>query len=339
VRSLAVQALEKIVRRNVIGFCYHTVSDRQLPHIESLYRCKSVAQFRRDLDFLRRSYRVVGYDDLERPRGASNGKPPVILTFDDGLVECHDVIRPLLLEYGLPAIFFVTTEFLDNRRLFYRQKVALCIEGFTRLGGGEALAARNEIARLFGAQVHSDEELIARLQAATWTEEPAIDAACGTLGIDPGAYLRTVCPYLTLAQVHTLAADGFTIGAHGTSHQQLGLMTEEEARAEIITACAAVSKLVPGTGSTTKVPFAFPFNGRGVKREMMRTIRDSNPQVGLFFDSTELALEPEFVINRLVVDDPGGATEHSSNLPARIRRAYAREIVRPLFPQHARSTS
>jgi peptidoglycan/xylan/chitin deacetylase (PgdA/CDA1 family) len=332
------RALEKVVRRSVIGFCYHTVSDRQLPHIASLYRCKSVAQFRRDLDFLRDFYHVAGYEELERARSVANGKPLAVITFDDGLAECHDVIRPLLLEYGLPAIFFVTTEFLDNRRLFYRQKVALCIDSLSRLAGPEAAAARSEIARLFDVGADNEQQLVARLQAATWKEEPAIDAACSALGIDTEGYLRTVRPYLTVAQVRTLAADGFTIGAHGTSHQRLGAMTEAEARAEIITSCTVVSTIVPGKGSG-RVPFAFPFNGRDVKREMMRTIRDTSSQVGLFFDSTELAYEPEFVINRLVVDDPTGATERESNLRSRIRRAYAREIVRPLFPQHARSSS
>jgi len=334
-----VRALEKIVRRNVIGFCYHTVSDRQLPHIERLYRCKSVAQFRRDLDFLLRAYRVIGYDDVERAGSGPNGKPSVVITFDDGLVECHDVIRPVLLEYGVPAMFFVTTEFLDNRRLFYRQKVALCIESYSRLSGADATTARSEIARFFDTKVDDDRQLLSRLHTASWKEEPAIDAACGALGIDTDAYLRTVRPYLTRAQVRTLAANGFTIGAHGTSHQQLGVMSEDEARAEVVTACEVVSKIVPGTGSARKVPFAFPFNGRGVGREMMRTIRDSNSQVGLFFDSTELAFGPEFVVNRLVVDDPRGATEQASNLGSRLWRAYAREIVRPLFPRHARSNS
>ena len=338
-RSLSTRVLEKIVPRSVIGFCYHTVSDRQLPHVESLYRCKSVAQFRRDLDFLRRSYRVVSYAELERARSTDgNGKPCVVITFDDGLVECHDVVRPVLLEYGLPAIFFVTTEFLDNRRLFYRQKVALCIEACSRLTPAEATAVARDAARDFGAAtggtaLDSAAQLEARLQAATWSEEPAIDATCSRLGIDTDEYLRTVRPYLTRAQVQALAADGFTIGAHGTSHQKLGTMTEPGARAEIIAACDAVSGLAPAP----TIPFAFPFNGRGVSREMMRMLRESHPQVGLFFDSTELAAEPAFVVNRLVVDDPTGAGESGSNLPARIRRAYAREIVRPLVGNRARS--
>lgn len=329
-----MRVLEKIIPRDVIGFCYHTVSDRQLPHVESLYRCKSVAQFKRDLEYLRRSYRVVSYGELERARSDSgSGKPCAVITFDDGLVECHDVIRPALLEYGLPAIFFVTTEFLDNRRLFYRQKVALCIEACSRLSPAEATAVRGDVARFFGATLNSTAQLVARLQSATWKEEPAIDATCKRLGIDTEAYLRTVRPYLTRAQVQALATDGFTIGAHGTSHQKLGAMTEPESRAEIIAACDTVSKLV----AAPSVPFAFPFNGRGVSREMMRTLRESHPQIGLFFDSTELAAEPGFVVNRLVVDDPAGAGDGGSNLSRRIRRAYAREIVRPLVRRHARS--
>jgi peptidoglycan/xylan/chitin deacetylase (PgdA/CDA1 family) len=324
-----MRALEKIVRRDVIGFCYHTVSDEQKPHTASLYRCKSVAQFERDLDFLQRSYRVVGYDELERTRGGINGKPSVVITFDDGLVECHDVVRPMLLARGMPAVFFVTTEFLNNRRLFYRQKVALCIDSYSRLSGQEAMLARNEIALYFGVSIGSDQQLVSQLQSATWNEEPAIDATCVRLGIDTDAYLRTARPYLTDAQLHALASDGFTIGAHGTSHQRLGAMTGAEARAEIIAACDAVSRMV----SAERVPFAFPFNGRGVERKLMRDIRETNSRIGLFFDSTELAAHPEFVVNRLVVDDPSGATQDESNLWPRIRRAYAREVVRPLVPR------
>jgi peptidoglycan/xylan/chitin deacetylase (PgdA/CDA1 family) len=236
---------------------------------------------------------------------------------------------------GVPAIFFVTTEFLDNRRLFYRQKVALCIDAFSRLESSEATEARKEIAEYFDAELESERELVARLQSATWKEESAIDATCTRLGIDTGAYLETARPYLTLEQLRALAADGFTIGAHGTSHQRLGVMTEAEATTEINTACDTVSQMV----NASEVPFAFPFNGRGVRREMMRAVRDASSRVGLFFDSTELASEPEFVVNRLVVDDPAGATNDASNLGSRIRRAYAREIVRPFFPRHGRSSS
>lgn len=320
--------------RDVIGFCYHTVSDTPLSHVQSLYQCKTVAQFKRDLEFLQRCYRVVGYDDLERGREAPNAKKPsVIITFDDGLVECHDVVRPVLLESGVPAIFFVTSEFLDNRRLFYRQKAALCMETYSRLPAADASRVRTDVAPLFGATLDDSAQLLARLQAAGYAEEPAIDATCSRLGIDTDDFLRTARPYLTSAQVRTLATDGFTIGAHGTSHQRLGTMTEAEARAEVIASCDAVSALVP----VRRVPFAFPFNGRGVSRTMLGLLREAHPELGLFFDSTELARDREFVVNRLVVDDPAGAAANGSNLSSRLRRAYAREMVRPLVGRFVRS--
>ena len=328
-----MQLLEALVPRDVIGFCYHTVSDRPLPHVRSLYRWKSVAQFKRDLEFLRRSYRVIGYDEVEKSRSQSRrSKPCVVITFDDGLAECHDVARPVLLEYGMPAIFFVTTEFLDNRRLFYRQKIALCVEACARLTPAAAAAVRKEVGVLFGASLESLAQLLARLQSATWNEEPAIDATCARLGVDTGEFLRTVRPYLTSAQVRALASEGFTIGAHGTSHQMLGRMSEPDAEADILAACRAVSALVPAA----LVPFAFPFNGHDVNRDMLRSVRASNPQVGLFFDSRQLAPDREFIVNRIVVDDPRGATTTSSNLPARLRRAYGRELVRPLVRARAR---
>ena len=328
-----VQLLEALVPRDVIGFCYHAVSDRPLPHVQSLYRCKSVAQFKRDLDFLQRNYRIIGYEDVERARMQPRGKRPcAVITFDDGLAECHDIVRPVLLEYGLPAIFFVTTEFLDNRRLFYRQKVALCIDAYDRLSADAASAVRKDVALFFGSSLDSSTKLLVRLQSATWTEEPAIDATCDRLGVDTSRFLRTARPYLTYAQVRALATDGFTVGAHGTSHQMLGTMSEPGIEAEIVESCNTVSQLV----SASVVPFAFPFGGHKVNRDMLRSLRESHPRVGLFFDSRQLAPDRDFIVNRLVVDDPRGAITNGSNLPARLRRAYGREMVRPLLRARVR---
>lgn len=322
-----MRLLEALIPRDVIGFCYHTVSDRPLAHVQGLYRCKSVAQFRRDLEFLGRSYRVIGYGDLSELRSSSRReRPRVIITFDDGLAECYDVIRPLLLEYGMPAIFFVTTGFLDNRKLFYRQKVALCIESYSRMSPDAQSAVRADIVRLFDSPSATASQSLVRLQSATWREEAAVDALCTRLGIDIEGFLREVRPYLTTAQVQALDADGFTIGAHGTEHHLLSTMPESCARDDIIFACDAVAALV----GASVVPFAFPFNGLGVSRDMLMSLRESHPQVGLFFDSRQLAFDREFVINRLVVDDPKRAAASGSNLPASLRRAYAREIVRPL---------
>jgi hypothetical protein len=51
----------------------------------------------------------------------------MVLTFDDGLVECHRFVAPLLKRKGIPAVFFLNNRFIDNLDLFYRYKVSLLI--------------------------------------------------------------------------------------------------------------------------------------------------------------------------------------------------------------------
>jgi peptidoglycan/xylan/chitin deacetylase (PgdA/CDA1 family) len=45
----------------------------------------------------------------------SSSSPGVLLTFDDGFANNHDVVLPLLERFGAPAVFFVTTQHIGSR--------------------------------------------------------------------------------------------------------------------------------------------------------------------------------------------------------------------------------
>ena len=47
-------------------------------------------------------------------------RTPSLLTFDDGLSECYQVVAPILKEKGIPATFFLCSAFVDNHELAYR---------------------------------------------------------------------------------------------------------------------------------------------------------------------------------------------------------------------------
>ena len=51
-----------------------------------------------------------------------------LLTFDDGFREIYDIIAPILLDKGIPATFFISSGFLDNRELCYQHKASLLVE-------------------------------------------------------------------------------------------------------------------------------------------------------------------------------------------------------------------
>lgn len=54
-------------------------------------------------------------DLCERVRaGAALSERPVVLTFDDGYADTHEVALPLLIEHGFPATVFITTGWLRD---------------------------------------------------------------------------------------------------------------------------------------------------------------------------------------------------------------------------------
>jgi peptidoglycan/xylan/chitin deacetylase (PgdA/CDA1 family) len=325
-RPLPLRALEKLVPRNVIGFCYHVVTARPAAHVRHLFASKTPHQFERDLEFIVKNYVPLSYADVQaRPPFARSRRPGAIVTFDDGLRECYTVVRPLLHKHGIPAVFFVTTDFLDNRRLFYRHKVSLCIEAYLQASVPQQASARKNLAAILDAPVSHTSDVVATLRGATVGATQELDAICASLGVDAEAYLPGATPYLSTAEVRSLAADGFTIGAHGRSHLPLASMSPSDAEADIVESCAQVAALV----RQPSVPYAFPFNGRGVSRALLRHVRGGHPQLGPFFDTQGIAEDSPDVINRIVVDH-WSRSDSATALPTAIRLAYARELVRPL---------
>lgn len=72
-------------------------------------------RFRRICQWLAKHFRVVPLaaqvEALENGRALSN---TASITFDDGYLDNYEVAAPILLELGLPATFFVATEFLGS---------------------------------------------------------------------------------------------------------------------------------------------------------------------------------------------------------------------------------
>lgn len=326
-RLAPVRWYTRLVPREVIGFCYHVVADRPLPHVRRMYAFKSPAQFEADLLFLKRNFRVVSYPELLEARAAGRpvGPDAVFLSFDDGYSECFSAVRPLLLQHGLPCTFFVATGVLDNARMLHFNKVSLCMEALERLGpaaGEEALRAlEGELGRPlrgyadFQAWVHS-------FDAGT---HPALDGFCERLGVDVEGWLREHRPYLTRDEVRQLARDGFTIGGHTRWHLHLGSQSDGAlVEAEIVESCREVAEL---TGSSEPVPFAFPYDADGVDRGFLRDLRRRHPFLGLFFGTRGLSLDADFLINRMISDAPPRWGRQGTNLPAYFRTTYLDELL------------
>src|SRR6188768_4052440 len=85
-------------------------------------------QFRRQMEMLARYGTPIGIDELCRALdGAPLPKNPVMVTFDDGYRSCHDVALPILRAVGVRATLFVSTSFIEERRLYWWERIALAV--------------------------------------------------------------------------------------------------------------------------------------------------------------------------------------------------------------------
>ncbi len=328
-RLLPLQVYGRLLPREVVGLCYHTVSDRALPHVSHLYPYKNTEQFEADLVYLKRNFRVVSYAELLEP-GRAPEPNRVHLSFDDGYAECFSVVRPLLLKHGLPCTFFVNTGVLDNRRMLAFNRVSLCQDAAARRGPeGDRIVA--DAAREAGAPPAGFATWIRRaIRDPDSGAEEVLDQLCARLEVDVEGFLAAERPYLTTEQVRQMADEGFTIGGHTRLHWHMGSTRgEDRIENEIVESCRVVAGITGGE----RVPFAFPYDAVGVDRAFLAGVLARNPFLGRLFGTGSLQLDAPFMVNRMLADSPPAVGRARSNLRGILSGAYLDEFLPPAVPR------
>ena len=304
-----------------LSLCYHVVSDSDLPHVRALFPYKRAAAFASDIEYLGKEREIVGVgqlvERLDHPGRVA--RRAVTITFDDGMVECHTVVGPILRRLRARAVFFVTTGCIDNRMMLYRHKAALCVDRLEAAGPQERAMMLAEAARVMPV-APADAEALARFVLRLRADRIGLlDDLCGRVGADSDDYLAQRAPYLTEKQIRELAADGHEIGAHSVTHRDFQVLTEREIEDEVVTSCNIVAAI---TGHTP-VPFAVPFTLEGLDRDLLLRIQRAHPVVGRIFGTAGFKQEPPGLLNRVVADSPNAASDGRSNLPILFREAHA----------------
>ena len=207
---------------NPLGVYYHIVSDAAVPHVDRLYTFRNAAQFSRDLDVLARFYEPLSLPDFltHLKTGSALPKNSVLLTFDDGLRECHEVIAPILKRKAIPATFFLCSAFVDNQKWAFdlKKSVLADVLGRTHLKPGQQHGLRQLLAQ---AGLHAP-DLAEALLGVDYPRSHVLEPVAALLDYDLDAYLKKARPYLTSAQVRELLKEGHAVGAHSIDHPRYG---------------------------------------------------------------------------------------------------------------------
>ena len=106
---------------------YHRIDSSTLfPHLDA-------AIFSSQMRWLSRNCTIIAPDDL--PAACASPalrRPPVLVTFDDGYRDYHDIAYPILKNLGIPSVVFLATDLIDNGGLVWTDIVYWAFHASTR---------------------------------------------------------------------------------------------------------------------------------------------------------------------------------------------------------------
>jgi peptidoglycan/xylan/chitin deacetylase (PgdA/CDA1 family) len=245
---------------------YHLISDQEVEHVSGIFKFRNVRQFKDDLDFFLRVYTPVSLEDIINYLDGAEQLPKrcFLLTFDDGFREVYDVVAPILLSRGIPAVFFLTTSVLDNRELCYQQKISLLIRALASLKNSTVKRKASQILTNAGVK---GIDLRLRIRGIAYRQRHVLDDLAPVLGCDFAAYAAWAKPYLTSEQIWYLMRKGFSIGAHSIDHPLYSELSLEE---QLIQTMESISCLANCFQYKCQA-FAFPFRDAGVSPEFFQS--------------------------------------------------------------------
>lgn len=277
--TIPTRLLISVTKQKLIVPVYHIISDEPVDHISPLYPIKNVKDFIKDLDFLLKNYTPIDYYNLKAliDNGKSPGKNSFLLTFDDGLREFHDIISPILLQKGIPSICFLNSDFIDNKKMFYRYKAGLLINAFSK---NAMLLKKDNVLKWF--YLHSlgkQNNFSKTILSVNFRNQRFLDDLAQLINLDFNQYLLEQQPYLTGLQINSLINKGFYFGSHSCNHPEYSYLSMHE---QIQQTKESVIEITNRFSLSYKT-FAFPFTDYGVSKDFFQTILEKEKIVDVSF--------------------------------------------------------
>jgi peptidoglycan/xylan/chitin deacetylase (PgdA/CDA1 family) len=103
---------------------FHRVAGPGAPGFDPDVSDTTPEDFDRQVGLLKRYFTLIDTATLDAHRaGGPLPRNPALITFDDGYRDNHDQALPILRRHGAKAVFFVATKYIDERRLYWWERI------------------------------------------------------------------------------------------------------------------------------------------------------------------------------------------------------------------------
>lgn len=211
---------------------FHDVSDGHSPFLRGLGVSIAPGAFEQALIYFRRYYTPVALEQLIE--AGTEGLPPrpLLVTFDDAYASVAETAMPLCRKYGIPVAFFISSAFLDNRRIALANLACYVANVF---GMDVINRAARDAGGVWARPVRNPGQLSARFlcSAPQESRQAFADALLRLAGAGEGDLARASGLYLSSEQVRDLARSGVEIGNHTYSHAHCRSLSPADFAGEI----------------------------------------------------------------------------------------------------------
>jgi peptidoglycan/xylan/chitin deacetylase (PgdA/CDA1 family) len=241
--------------RKFLVLTYHRV----LPEIKAgfLNTVVSLSTFNRQIEILTNKFHIISLKDSINQclRKSTRDKMQVALTFDDGYYDNYEIVYPILKARGIPATFFIVTDYIGKNRPLWDFEVADILRNNklhkTRIG--DEFICRNllQSKSMFILSIINKMKsfnYIKRQEALSALEEGAGGGICN--------YSDNRC--MTWQQLKEMSEQGMDIGSHSFSHPSLSRISLDEAMQEI----KKSKDMIENNIGKDCLHFAFPYGSR-----------------------------------------------------------------------------
>jgi peptidoglycan/xylan/chitin deacetylase (PgdA/CDA1 family) len=219
--------------RGLVVLNYHRVGDPDGSLLDHGVWSASAAAFDDHLSRLARYCDVIGLKDLERALLDRRGRYALV-TFDDGYRDNYEIAFPILRRHRLPAVFCLTSGFLDDQRVAWWDEIAWMIRSSRAAGLPENPWTGGPLEFDEPQRQHAIATLLTLFKRLPWEEtEPLLDFLAGATGSGRCPVDVEGPTWMTWDMVREMRQAGMDIAGHTVTHPILARLSPEEQAFEV----------------------------------------------------------------------------------------------------------
>lgn len=234
-----LKAFHKRIEKELTVLLYHGVTRIKSKGIEN-YSGKHISEkeFVRQMRYIKKNCSILSIDDIVRikiEKKAFPGKATVV-SFDDGFRNVYSVAAPILHEFKIPFVFYVTSGIVNTDNMFWVDVLEDCINLTSKdrvsilLDKKYNFSLRNEKEKIFAIDTI---KFFCKKNGRDVRNRIIEDLTNGT-GICASVEHSRNYEKITRAELRELSNDRLcTIGGHSLYHDSLTSMPLDEAKKDI----------------------------------------------------------------------------------------------------------